>query len=183
MRKKGPMSALIFRFLAFSALSAATIAGFGTVYADPDAVPTVVQVSQFSGKPVPRFESLRYSAVHGRQGPSLDHPILWRYEKQGLPMLIVRETHGWRRVRDKDGDEVWMQARMLSTDRTVIIIQDQTLFKRPDPASQGRATLKAGLVAQLEKCEQGWCSVKIGRQSGWVTKAALWGVETATGGL
>ena len=38
-----------------------------------------VKISRFSGKALPRFESLRYSAVHGRQGPTLDHEILWRY--------------------------------------------------------------------------------------------------------
>ncbi|MEM9377179.1 MAG: SH3 domain-containing protein, partial [Pseudomonadota bacterium] len=57
-----------------------------------------IKISRFSGKPLPRFESLRYSAVHGRQGPNLDHPIVWRYERAGLPVLVVRETHGWRRI-------------------------------------------------------------------------------------
>ncbi len=85
-----------------------------------------VKVSRFSGKPLPRFESLRYSAVHGRRGPDLDHPIVWRYEREGLPMLIVRETHGWRRVRDPDGDEVWMQARMLSEAPTAMVVKTST---------------------------------------------------------
>lgn len=147
------------------------------------AEPAAIQVSQFSGKPVPRFESLRYVAVHGRQGPSLDHPIIWRYERQGLPMLIVRETHGWRRVRDKDGDEVWIQARMLSADRKVVILQDITLYKKPDTASPGRAALKPGVIAELESCQINWCNIKVERRSGWVKRTALWGVETATGGV
>ena len=36
-------------------------------------------------------------------------------------MLVVLETHGLRRVRDSDGDEVWMQARKLSGDRTALV--------------------------------------------------------------
>lgn len=145
--------------------------------------PEPVRISQFSGKPVPRFESLRYTAVHGRQGPSLDHPILWRYEKEGLPMLIVRETNGWRRVRDKDGDEVWMQARMLSVDRKVVAIDETILYRKPGTDAVKRATLKPGVIADLELCDGMWCRVRIGRETGWIEKTSLWGVETATGGL
>ena len=49
-----------------------------------------VKISRFSGKPLPRFESLRYSAVHGRQGPNLDHQILWRYELKRGPEDAAR---------------------------------------------------------------------------------------------
>jgi len=79
--------------------------------------PQPQRVSQFSGKPVPRFETLRYSEVNGRVGPSLEHPIRWRYEREGLPVLIVKESQDWRRVQDPDGEEVWMHARMLRADR------------------------------------------------------------------
>lgn len=142
-----------------------------------------VQVSVFSGKPVPRFESLRYSAVHGRQGPSLDHPILWRYEKEGLPMLIVRETNGWRRVRDIDGDEVWMQARMLSPARTVTTLEDLTLYKQADDTSRAKATLREGVIAELAECEGRWCQISVGRIDGWVEASGLWGTGTEAGGL
>ncbi len=143
----------------------------------------VVKVSRFSGKPVPRFESLRYSAVHGRQGPNLDHPILWRYEREGLPMLIVRETHGWRRVRDPDGDEVWMQSRMLSGARTALVTEDVELLRKPDMDATARAKVKSGVIAELEICTEGWCEVKIDRKSGWIPQDVLWGTELGTGKL
>jgi len=142
-----------------------------------------VKISRFSGKPLPRFESLRYSAVHGRQGPNLDHQILWRYEREGLPMLIVRETHGWRRVRDPDGDEVWMQARMLSETRTALVTRDVDLKRGPDLETPSKARLKAGVIAELTTCEQGWCKIKIGRQTGWLAQSDLWGTETSTNNL
>ena len=93
------------------------------------------RVSPFSGKPVPRFESLRYSTVNGRVGPSLQHPIAWRYEREGLPVLIVKESMDWRRVRDPEGVEVWMHARMLSGQTTGIVRQDATLKNSPDVQS------------------------------------------------
>lgn len=179
MGKNEGMTALFPRLLAILALAAAASGALVSAQTEPE----TVRVSQFSGKQVPRFESLRYSAVHGRQGPSLDHPILWRYEKAGLPMLVVRETHGWRRVRDKDGDEVWVQARMLSDTPTVAVIRDVVLYRKPDAASDPRAALKPGVVAELKRCDGSWCHIAIERQKGWVEKSALWGVETATGGL
>ena len=125
----------------------------------------------------------RYSAVHGRQGPKLDHQIMWRYEREGLPMLVVRETHGWRRVRDPDGDEVWMQARMLSAQRTALITVETELKRDPDVAARSKARLKPGVIAELVACEQGWCKVEIERKSGYLPQSALWGTEIETGNL
>lgn len=164
--------------MCFALLGSAAIAG---VEARQSA--NVVKVSRFSGKPLPRFESLRYSAVHGRQGPNLDHPILWRYEREGLPMLVVRETHGWRRVRDPDGDEVWMQARMLSGDRTALVTSEVELKRAPDSEARSKARLKAGVIAELVECSDGWCEIEVGRKSGYLKESALWGTEVATGKL
>ena len=75
-------------------LCVALAGGLGTLAGEARQDAQTLKISRFSGKPLPRFESLRYSAVHGRRGPHLDHPILWRYEREGLPMLVVRETHG-----------------------------------------------------------------------------------------
>lgn len=178
------MTALFLRFVALGTLCTAFLGGGFAAPADAEPVAAnTVQVSQFSGKPVPRFESLRYTAVHGRQGPSLDHPILWRYEKEGLPMLIVRETHGWRRVRDRDGDEVWIQARMLRADRKVVTTEPILMFDKPADDANPTANLQKGVIADLEGCDRNWCEIKIERRKGWVSKSSLWGVETATGGL
>lgn len=178
------MTALFHRTIVFMVICSALMGGGFAASADAEPVAAnTVQISQFSGKPVPRFESLRYTAVHGRQGPSLDHPILWRYEKEGLPMLIVRETHGWRRVRDRDGDEVWVQARMLRPDRKVVTTEQIMMFDKPNDDANPNATLQRGVIADLQGCDGKWCEIKIERRRGWVAKASLWGVETQTGGL
>ena len=161
----------------------ALLGGLGALAVEARQEAQTIKISRFSGKPLPRFESLRYSAVHGRQGPNLDHPILWRYEREGLPMLVVRETHGWRRVRDPDGDEVWMQARMLSATRTALITRDVELKRRPGADSPARARLKPGVIVELGECDQGWCEIEIGRDNGWVAKSDLWGAEIGTGKL
>ena len=179
MGEKADMTALFHRLL----LCAALMFGLGTLAVEARQQAQTIKISRFSGKALPRFESLRYSAVHGRQGPHLDHPILWRYEREGLPMLIVRETHGWRRVRDPDGDEVWMQARMLSSTRTALITRDSDLKRRPTEDAPSKARLKRGVIAELGDCENAWCEVQIDRQKGWVAESVLWGTEVATGTL
>lgn len=145
--------------------------------------PQPVKISQFSGKPVPRFESLRYSAVHGRRGPSMDHEIIWRYERQGMPVLVIKETRDWRQVRDADGDEVWMQARMLSDSRHVVLSAKAVLRKRPNELSRGIASIQQGVIARLDRCESGWCRVQTDGFKGWVEAGLLWGIETSTDGL
>ena len=140
-------------------------------------------ISHFSGKPVPRFESLRYSAVNGREGPSRNDRILWRYEREGLPVLIVKETEDWRRVRDPDGDEVWMHARMLSTKRTAILRKDTSLLRRPHEDARQLAQIQSGVVVALENCDGAWCSVKAGRRSGFVSRLSIWGDKPSEAGV
>lgn len=155
----------------------------GPVFATAVAKPEPVRISQFSGKPVPRFESLRYSAVHGRRGPSKDHEIVWRYERQGMPVLVVKETRDWRQIRDADGDETWVQSRMLTNTRHVVLLTKAIMRKRPNELSRGIASIQQGVVAELDECEEGWCRLKTDGFKGWVPETALWGVETRTDGL
>lgn len=179
MSEKAGMTALFPRIL----LCLALMTGLGGLASEARQQAETIKISRFSGKPLPRFESLRYSAVHGRQGPNLDHPILWRYEREGLPMLVVRETHGWRRVRDPDGDEVWMQARMLSATRTALVTRETELMRAPGNEGRAKARLRQGVIVELKSCEAGWCAIEIGRQSGWAPTDALWGTTIETDNL
>lgn len=138
-----------------------------------------VMISQFSGKPVPRFETLRYSAVNGRAGPSRDHPIMWRYEREGLPVLIIKESQDWRRVRDPDGDEVWMHARMLRAAPRAMVRQETKLLARPEEAARAIADIQPGVLIDLEQCDALWCRVRAGRRSGWTRRALLWGADAS----
>ncbi len=140
-------------------------------------------ISQFSGKPVPRFVSLRYAAANGRLGPSLDYPIVWRYERQGLPVLILKESQDWRRVRDPDGDEVWIHNRMLAPRKTVMVRAESLLRKSPEADSAAIAILQPGVVGTLDRCGQGWCRIEASDRQGWVVRTQLWGSDPAETGL
>lgn len=136
-----------------------------------------IRISQFSGKPVPRFESLRYAAANGRIGPGRDHRILWRYEREGLPMLIIKESNDWRRVRDPDGVEVWMHKRMLGGKPAAIVRAETQLLKKSDQGSQPIALLKEGVIVGLETCQAGWCQISVQNKKGFVPARMLWGPE------
>ena len=134
-----------------------------------------VRISKFSGKAVPRFETLKYAAVNGRAGPSADHDVLWRYERKGLPLLVVKETRNWRRVRDPAGDEVWVHARMLVPADTAYVQTTVTILREPSDPGREIARFEQGLLVRLGRCEAGWCQISAKGYSGWAPASHLWG--------
>ncbi len=139
-------------------------------------------VSRFSGKPVPRFEALRWDEVNGRVGPSLSYPIAWRYSRKGLPVLIIKESGDWRRIRDPGGDEVWIHGRMLADGgQTALVTQPVLLQATPASESGGIAEVAPGVVVDIDECRDTSCRVKAGGFRGWVSREDLWGIDNPSG--
>ncbi len=136
-----------------------------------------------SGYPVPRFVSLKVSVAHGRSGPSREHPIVWRYVREGLPLRVTAEAPGWRRVEDPDGEVTWMHHSLLSGRRTVYMREDTDLRIRPDIEANIEAVAEAGSILDLERCADGWCRVEAQGHHGWVQAARVWGIMPADLGL
>jgi len=135
------------------------------------------RVSRFSGKPVPRFETLRWAEVNGRSGPNLSSAIAWQYNRKGLPVLVVKESGEWRRVRDPAGDEVWVHARMLEDGATAWVTTHLTLRQTAGPQAPAIAEIGEGVLVRVESCESAWCRVDAGGHRGWAPRAKLWGVD------
>lgn len=143
-------------------------------YAPPG--PTA-RISEFSGLPVPRYSSLRYDKVNGRSGPSLDYPVSWTYERLGLPVVIVRESQEWRKIRDPAGDEVWVHRRMLAGERTAITTARGAMYRDPDVHAGALATYQPGAVVSLGECGEDWCRVEAEGRKGWAPRQQLWGAD------
>jgi len=136
-----------------------------------------------SGYPVPRFVSLKVSVAYGREGPSQDHRIVWRYVREGLPLRITAEAPGWRRVEDPDGEVTWMHQSLLSGRRTVFIPGDVELHIRPDDDANIEALAEAGSILDLERCADGWCRFEAQGHHGWARAGAVWGIMASDLGL
>ena len=134
-----------------------------------------------SGLPVPRYVSLKSDHVNVRAGPTKDNDVAWVYTRPGLPVEITAEFENWRRVRDSEGAEGWVYHSLLSGRRTAVVTMKKKddlapLYDRADQTSTVAARLQAGVVAQVKKCEQGWCRIAGDGFDGWIQQERLWGV-------
>ncbi|MCX7306076.1 MAG: SH3 domain-containing protein [Hyphomicrobiales bacterium] len=135
-----------------------------------------------SGLPLPRFVSLKSGRVNSRVGPGVDYSVDWLYLKPGLPMEIVQEYDNWRRVRDADGAEGWVNQSLLSGRRTAIAVPWQkgkeariSLLADPDPTAGVVALIEPGVIGNIRKCDGQWCEMDFGSYKGWMSQSQLWG--------
>jgi SH3-like domain-containing protein len=129
-------------------------------------------------KIVPHFATLRAEKVALRSGPSTDYPIEWLYVRKGLPVEILAGFDIWRKVRDSEGTEGWIQQGLLSGSRNVLITNTvRNLMSDPTADSSVVAQLQPGVIAALTRCPSDWCEVKAGGYRGWVRRDWIWGLE------
>jgi SH3-like domain-containing protein len=126
---------------------------------------------------VPYWASLRYDEVNLRVGPSESYPIDWVYHRSGLPVKVVRLYQGWRRVRDPDGTEGWIVARLLNPNRTAIVVGKGLAPMRAgaNEAATLRWRVEPGVVGALGDCRDEWCQFNVNGRAGWVEQQRLWG--------
>lgn len=137
-----------------------------------------------SGLPLPRFVSLKSKSVNLRVGPSLDYAVAWRYLKSGIPVEIIQEYDNWRRVRDADGTEGWVNQALLSGDRTAVAApwmrgKGESIFvnMRRDPQSNSAiiARMEPGVVVHVGECNGDWCHAEAQGVEGWISQGEIWG--------
>ena len=150
--------------------------GLGALAALP-ATTAMAERQTPSGYPVPRYVTLKFGKVNARAGPGDDHRLLWVYRTKGLPVQVVAETSEWRRVCDPEGGLAWVHKRVTDGRRAVINLQARPapLLEKPRTGAEPAAYLNVRAMASLDRCEKGWCKVKVGRASGWTRQGALWG--------
>jgi len=135
-----------------------------------------------SGLPLPRFVSLKSGRVNLRVGPGINYAVDWMYLKSGLPMEIIQEYDNWRRVRDADGTEGWINQSLLSGRRTAIVAPWQRGKDNPLPLhaearkeAQLVAHIEPGVIATLRVCNGDWCQIEVSGHRGWISQSLLWG--------
>ena len=137
-----------------------------------------------SGLPLPRFVSLKAKSVNLRVGPSVDYAVAWRYLKSGVPVEIIQEYDNWRRIRDADGSEGWVNQALLSGDRTAITAPwmrgkgDEVFVNmRRDPQTGSAivARIQPGVVVHVGECNGDWCRADAQGTEGWIAQSEIWG--------
>ena len=134
-----------------------------------------------SGLPVPRYVSLKFAEVNARAGPGDDSRLLWVYRAKGLPVQVVAETDEWRRICDPEGGLAWVHKRTTDGRRTVMRLAagPLPLHSAAKPDAHVDAYLQSRALADLDRCDKGWCRIKAGPRSGWVLAGEVWGTVEA----
>ncbi len=139
------------------------------------------QVGSASGLPVPRYVSLKSDHVNLREGPSKEHRTLWIYQRAGLPVEITAEFETWRKIRDAEGTEGWVLHSLLSGRRTALVApwkKDTFLQLRSSPSDSAAvvANLQPNVLANVKRCDNGWCRIFGDNYDGYLQETNLWGV-------
>lgn len=134
-----------------------------------------------SGLPVPRYVSLKFAQVNARAGPGDDSRLLWVYRARGLPVQVVAETDEWRRICDPEGGLAWVHKRTTDGRRTVMRLSPQPLpiYDSAKTGARVTAYLQSRALAELDRCDKGWCKIKAGSKSGWTPADQVWGTTEA----
>lgn len=135
--------------------------------------------AQDSGLPLPRFVSLRAAEVNLRTGPGVQYPVDWIFQRESLPVEIIKEYRTWRLVRDWQGTQGWIHQSMLSGKRTFMVTgKERTIRADPDVKSRAVAIIEPPALGELLSCPQGsgWCQIRARGSEGWLRKVEIWGV-------
>ncbi|MFN9543971.1 MAG: SH3 domain-containing protein [Alphaproteobacteria bacterium] len=132
-----------------------------------------------TGRPVPRWVTIKANRVNVRHMPGLEHPILWTYVKAGTPVRIIEEYYNWRKIEDLNGTKGWVKAAMLDGRRNVMVTGrvNQPLLDAPHADARTIAYAAPGLVAKVVSCAGTWCVISSRGYEGYVERSHLWGVE------
>jgi SH3-like domain-containing protein len=133
-------------------------------------------VSSSTGLPIPRYASMGASQVNMRSGPGEQYPISWVYKRDALPVEITGEFGPWRKVKDMDGIEGWVNGNLLSDQRTGLVLgQTRLLYSSNDSTSRPLYRIEKGVVAKIIVCDEGWCQLNVDGKTGFILREHIWG--------
>ncbi len=129
--------------------------------------------------PVPRFVSLRTNQVNFRAGPGFQYPVVWVYQRDGLPVEIIGEFDVWRHVVAPDGGSGWVHEATIRAHRDVYVTSAQAALRNaPSPDAAPVAYLSQGVDASLIACDgaSDFCKISARGITGYIARADIWGV-------
>ncbi|MDR3474199.1 MAG: SH3 domain-containing protein [Devosia sp.] len=136
------------------------------------------------GLPLPRFATTRSAPINVRVGPGQKYDVAWIFNRPGMPVEITAEFDIWRKIRDFDGSEGWVQQNLLSGARAGLVTPwkkggDVPLLAAAADGAAVKAYLSAGFRVEVKRCDGSWCQVEASAGStytGYLKQAEIWGV-------
>ena len=129
-------------------------------------------------KQPPYWASIAAGKARMRTGPGRNFPATWLYQRRHLPVKVIATYPHWRKIEDPDGTQGWMQANLLSEDRTAIVVGDiRPMRARPEPLAKIVWRAEPGVVGRISRCEEGWCRFEVDGHEGYIETAHIWGVD------
>ena len=126
----------------------------------------------------PYWASLSAGEARMRTGPGRQFPANWLYQRAGLPVKVVSVYKNWRKVEDPDGTQGWMQANLLSNDRSALVIgEERPLREAPEAGARIIWRAEPGVVGKLSECARGWCKLDVRGRMGYVEAAHIYGAQ------
>lgn len=127
----------------------------------------------------PYWASISSGKAMTRTGPGRTYPGLWLYQRRDLPVRVLKVYDNWRLIEDPDGQKGWMLVSLMSGNRTFMIKpgEPRPIHEKASSDSRIAYRAEAGVVGRIEKCDDGWCRVTIGKKRGWVAQDNVYGTE------
>ncbi len=127
-------------------------------------------------KKVPYWGSIVSGKARMRTGPGQQFPATWLYQRVGLPVKILGIYGNWRKIEDPDGAQGWMQANLLSADRTALVTKEiRPLREKPDTGAKTLWRAEPGVIGRVSDCDKGWCRIDVLGRMGYVEMTHIYG--------
>lgn len=125
----------------------------------------------------PYWATIGAGEARMRTGPGKQFPVNWLYRRSGLPVIVIATYPNWRKVRDPDGAEGWIQANLLNDDRGALVrgAGNVELRDAPQPGAKIVWRAQPGVVGKISECGKGWCRLDVRGRGGYVEEGRLWG--------
>ena len=118
----------------------------------------------------------KYSEANVRNGPGLNHLVIYKILKKGYPLKIISNFENCSKVSDVNGIEGWISNSQLTEKKYVIITsKNEFLYKFPNKNSKKIAIALKNFILENKKCHGEWCLVQEKKIQGWVRKQGIWG--------
>jgi SH3-like domain-containing protein len=118
---------------------------------------------------------LKNNKVNVRYGPGFNYQIKYIYKKKNLPIKVIDKKENFRRIIDFKKNSGWIHISQLKKGKSVILLKDQILFKKPTKYSKPILKIAKGRLLLVKKCKKKWCRVKTENYTGWIKSEKVWG--------